>query len=209
GGAGARGGGASPAGEQSALQPTGAAAPAGATAAVVTVTYTGATAPGYLTLWPTGGARPTVSTTNPNGPGDIRSNLAIVKIGVGGEVSVFSYERSNVVIDVVGYFADDATGHGLFTPMSPHRVEDSRLPGQPFTRIGGGQTASLPSGPLVPAAATSVIYNLTATQTAAGGFLTAYGAGQPRPLASSVNWSGPDQNRAAFNGSALGAGRAV
>ena len=30
-----------------------------------------------------------------------------------------------------------------------------------------------------------------------------------RPLASSVNWSGADQNRAAFNGSALGAGRGV
>ena len=208
-GTGGKPGGAFAAGEQFDLQVTGGAVPAGATAAVVTVTYTGPAAPGYLTLWPAGGARPTVSTTNPNGPGDIRSNLAIVKIGVGGKVSVFSYQPSDVVVDVVGYFADDVSGHGLFTPMSPHRVEDSRQAGQPFGRIGDGETATLPFGGLVPAAATSVIYNLTATQTAAGGFLTSYAAGQPRPLASSVNWSGPGQNRAAFNGSALGTGRGV
>jgi len=208
-GTGAKPGGAFAAGEQFDLQVTGGEVPATATAAVVTVTYTAPGAPGYLTLWPAGGARPTVSTTNPNGPGDIRSNLAIVKIGAGGKVSVFSYQPSDVVIDVVGYFGDNASGHGLFTPMSPHRVEDSRLAGQPFGRIGDGQTATLAFDHLVPAAATTVIYNLTATQTAAGGFLTSYAAGQPRPLASSVNWSGPDQNRAAFNGSALGAGRGV
>jgi hypothetical protein len=208
-GAGAKPGGAFAAGEQFDLQVTGSAVPANATAAVVTLTYTGPTAPGYLTLWPTGGARPVVSTTNPNGRGDIRSNLAIVKMGVGGKVSVFSYQPSDVIIDVVGYFADDVSGHGLFTPMSPHRVEDSRLPGQAFGRIGAGETATLPFNRLVPAAATTVIYNLTATQTIAGGYLTAYAAGQARPPVSSVNWSGADQSRAAFNGSALGAGRAV
>jgi uncharacterized repeat protein (TIGR01451 family) len=208
-GTGDKPGGAFAAGEQFDLQVTGAAVPADATAAVLTVTYTGPTAPGYLTLWPAGGGRPTVSTTNPNGSGDIRSNLAIVKLGAGGKVSVFSYQSSDVVIDVVGYFSADSSGHGLFTPMSPHRVEDSRQAGQPFGRIGGGDTATLAFDRLVPAAATTVIYNLTATQTAAGGFLTTYAAGQSRPLASSVNWSGPDQNRAAFNGSALGAGRGV
>jgi hypothetical protein len=208
-GTGGKDGGTFAAGEQFDLQVTGSAVPAGATAAVVTVTYTNPTAPGYLTLWPSGGARPVVSTTNPNGRGDIRSNLAIVKIGDGGRISVFSYQPSDVVIDVVGYFGNDPSGHGLFTPMSPHRVEDSRQPGQAFGRIGAGQTATLPFDKLVPPAATTVIYNLTATQTVSGGFLTAYGNGQPRPLASSVNWSGPDQSRAAFNGSALGAGRAV
>jgi hypothetical protein len=85
----------------------------------------------------------------------------------------------------------------------------SRLPGQAFNRVGTGQTATLSFDRLVPPQATTVIYNLTATQTATGGFLTAYAGGQPRPLASSVNWSGADQNRSAFNGSALGAGRAV
>ena len=208
-GTGGKPGGAFAAGEQFDLQVTGAAVPTDATAAVLTVTYTGPKAPGFLTLWPAGGARPTVSTTNPNGSGDVRSNLAIVKLGSGGKVSVFSYQPSDVVIDVVGYFSADSSGHGLFTPMSPHRVEDSRQPGQPFGRIGGGETATLAFDRLVPAAATMVIYNLTATQTAAGGFLTTYAAGQSRPLASSVNWSGADQNRAAFNGSALGAGRGV
>ncbi len=208
-GTGGKPGGAFAAGEQFDLQVTGAVVPATASAAVVTVTYTGPTAPGYLTLWPTGSAQPVVSTTNPNGSGDIRSNFAIVKLGVGGEVSVFSYQSTDVIIDLVGYFSNDSSGHGLFTPMTPHRVEDSRLAGQPFGRIASGQSAALPFGGLVPPQASTVIYNLTATQTASAGFLTAYAAGQPRPLASSVNWSGADQNRAAFNGSALGTGRAV
>jgi uncharacterized repeat protein (TIGR01451 family) len=208
-GTGGKPGGAFAAGEQFDVQVTGGAVPTNATAAVVTLTYTSPTAAGFLTLWPAGGARPTVSTTNPNGPGDIRSNFAIVKLGAGGKVSLFSYAPSDVVVDVVGYFADDASGHGLFTPMSPHRVEDSRAAGQPFGRIGDGQTATLPFDGLVPAQASTVIYNLTATQTAAAGFLTAYASGQSRPLASSVNWSGRNQNRATFNGSALGQGRAV
>jgi uncharacterized repeat protein (TIGR01451 family) len=208
-GTGGKSGGAFAAGEQFDLQVTGSAVPAGATAAVMTVTYTNPTAPGYLTLWPSGSARPVVSTTNPNGSGDIRSNLAIVKIGAAGQISVFSYQPSDVVIDVVGYFGNDPSGRGLFTPMSPHRIEDSRQAGQAFGRIGAGETATLPFDKLVPPAATTVIYNLTATQTVSAGFLTAFANGQPRPLASSVNWSGPDQSRAAFNGSALGAGRAV
>ena len=62
---------------------------------------------------------------DPNGSGDIRSNFAIVKLGVGGEVSVFSYQSTDVIIDLVGYFSNDSSGHGLFTPMTPHRVEDS------------------------------------------------------------------------------------
>jgi uncharacterized repeat protein (TIGR01451 family) len=195
--------------EQYDVTVTGSVVPAGATAVALTVTYTDPAAPGYLTLWPTGGSQPTVSTANPGEPDDIRSNLAIVKIGTSGKVSVFSSEPTDLVVDVVGYVADDASSHGLFTPVSPHRVEDSRQPGPPFERIGAGQAATLSFDSLVPSEAATVLVNLTATETATGGFLTAYAAGTPRPLASAVNWSGPDQNRAALIASALGAGHAV
>src|SRR5205085_2425100 len=82
----------------------------GASAVAVTVTYTDATAPGYITVWPSGEPLPLVSTTNPNGPGDIRSNLALVKLGTGGKLSVLSFQPTNLVIDVVGYFSPGAGG---------------------------------------------------------------------------------------------------
>jgi uncharacterized repeat protein (TIGR01451 family) len=197
------------AGERYDVAVTRSGVPVDATAVAVTVTYTGPTAAGYLTLWPAGGVQPAVSTANPNGPGDIRSNLALVKIGAGGKVSVFSYQPTDVVIDVVGYVGTGTGSHGLFTPVPPRRVEDSRHPGAPFGRIGAGQTATLSFDSVVPPEATTVLVNVTATDTMAGGFLTAYASGVLRPLASSVNWAGPDQSRAAVTGAGLGAGRAV
>ncbi len=197
------------AGEQYDLSVTGSVVPAGATAVALTVTYTGPTAPGYITLWPAGANRPAVSTANPEGPDDIRSNLAIVKVGAAGKVSVFSYQPTEVVIDVVGYVGDGASSHGLFTPMTPRRVEDSRRPDSPFGRVDAGQTATLSFDSLVPPEAAAVLTNVTATETTVGGFVTAYASGAPRPLVSTVNWSGPDQSRAAFTGAALGSGRAV
>ena len=188
---------------------TGSAVPSAATAVALTVTYIGATAPGFLTVWPAGGPPPAVSTANPNGPGDIRSNLAFVKLGAGGKVSVFSYQPTDVVIDVVGYVAADSSPHGLFTPVPPRRVEDSRRSGAPFGRLDAGETATLSFAPFVPAEASAVLANLTATETVAGGFLTAFAAGAAVPRASSVNWSGPGQHRAAFDGAALGTSRAV
>jgi uncharacterized repeat protein (TIGR01451 family) len=197
------------AGERYDLSVTGSVVPAGATAVALTVTYVNPTAPGYLTLWPAGANQPTVSTANPGEPDDIRSNLAIVKTGTGGKVSVFSSQPTGVVVDVVGYVAEGTSTHGLFTPLAPHRVEDSRRPGAPFERIGAGRAATLSFDSLVPTEAVLVLANVTATDTAAGGFLTASASGTTRPLASSVNWSGPDQSRAALTGAALGAGRAV
>ncbi len=93
--------------------------PADATAVALTVTYTGPTAAGFLTVWPTGQPRPLASTTNPNGVGDIRSNLALVAVGTGGKVSVFSFAPTDVVVDVVGYFSPGTGTSGLFTTVTP------------------------------------------------------------------------------------------
>ena len=62
---------------------------------------------------------------------------------------------------------------------------------------------------LPPAAAAAVLYNLTTTNTVDGGFVTAYPASTPRPNASSVNWSGPDQSRAALTISSLSSANVV
>jgi glucose/arabinose dehydrogenase len=181
----------------------------GAVAVALTVTYTGPTAPGYLTVWPTGQPQPVASTTNPNGPGDIRSNLAMIPVGTLGKVSIFSFAQTDVVVDVVGWFGSGSGTAGLFTAVGPERVADSRQASSPFGRINGGSEATLDLSTFVTPGSTGAIYNLTATNTVAGGYLTAHPAGTPLPLASSVNWSGPNQNRAALTITSLAANNKV
>ena len=109
-----------------------------ATAVALTVTYTNVAETGFLTVWPAGQPRPVASTSNPNGPGDIRSNLALVPIGAAGKVSIYSHRRADVVVDVVGWFTTRSASAGLFTVVAPQRVADSRLPGAPYPRLGAG-----------------------------------------------------------------------
>jgi glucose/arabinose dehydrogenase len=183
--------------------------PDDASAVALTVTYTGPTAPGYLAVWPTGQAQPLASTTNPNGVGDIRSNLAMIPLGTNGKVSIFSFAPTDVVVDVVGYFSTGSGGTGLFTVVAPSRVADSRLPSAPFGRIGAGAEATMDFHHLVPPNAGAALYNLTATNTVAGGYLTAHPSGTVVPEASSVNWSAGGQSRAALTISSLAAAQKV
>jgi hypothetical protein len=63
-----------------------------------------ATAITYLTAWPNGQTRPNSSNLNPR-PGLSVSNLAIVKVGTAGQVSLYNGSGTiDVVVDVVGYF---------------------------------------------------------------------------------------------------------
>ncbi len=160
-------------------------------------------------MWPTGQPRPNASTSNPTGPGDIRSNLALVALGSGGKVSIFSQHRADVVVDVVGWFTAGAGTQGMFTAVTPQRVADSRLPASPFPRIGSGAEVAMDFTTLMPGADAAVLYNLTATNSSAGGFITAHPSGTPRPNASSVNWSAAGQNRAALTISSLSGANTV
>ncbi len=58
----------------------------------------------YLTLWPAGETRPTVSTLN-SGNGQVVANAALVPAGTQGAVEVFVTDQTHVIIDIVGYFS--------------------------------------------------------------------------------------------------------
>ena len=83
---------------------------------------------GYLTVWPTGENRPTVSTLN-DIPGTIIANAAIMGAGTGGEVSVYPTNDTDLIIDINGYFAAAGPG-GLSlyrcTALSSHRHSQDR-----------------------------------------------------------------------------------
>jgi hypothetical protein len=72
-----------------------------------------------------------------------------------------------------------------YTAVTPARQLDTRSTGGP---LGPGEVRNFTlTGPA--ANATSVVMNVTATNTTAAGFLTVYASGSPRPLASNLNWT--------------------
>ena len=170
------------------LQVTGRAnVPAGATAVVLNVTQIGATAFGYVTVWPAGIPQP--GTSNLNGaPGRTRPNLVVTKVGTGGQIDMFNYDgQSDIAVDVVGYFSP--TGAKVY-PVTPTRIMDSR---------SGYRTPASPFGPSevrnvavvgiagVPADATGIVANITGLDSSIGSFLTVYPTGTALPPTSTVN----------------------
>ena len=83
------------------------AVPSTATAISLNLTVTGATAPGYLTVYPQGLPIPLASTINFRA-GQTRANNAIVPLGTGGAVTIFygqaSGNATNVIVDLNGFF---------------------------------------------------------------------------------------------------------
>ncbi len=64
----------------------------------------------YLTVWPSGIAKPVVSTLNAP-TGTVTANAAIVPAGTGGDIDVYpAGTNSDLVIDIDGYFALSASG---------------------------------------------------------------------------------------------------
>jgi hypothetical protein len=161
-------------------------------AVVMNVTITGPTAPGYLTIWPNGLVRPNSSNVNFNA-GQTIANQVTVPVSADGKVQIYNATGStNVIFDVAGYYQDTQGARGSrFMPLTPDRILDTR------TGIGGysqavGQDKSISvqvrgSGG-VPASATAVVLNLTATQPTIGGYATVWPTGQPRPNSSVINF---------------------
>jgi hypothetical protein len=156
--------------------------PDGTRAAALTVTATGATAPGFVTVWPAGGRRPVVSNLNVV-RGNTVANSAVVQLSATGAIDVYVHTPVDVVIDVTGAFLPAASATaGRFVPVEPQRLLDTRTTGQRGT---SELRVPLPDG--VPADATALAITLTVVDAATDGYLTVYPAGARRPLASAVN----------------------
>jgi hypothetical protein len=172
--------------------------PANATAAVLNVTGVNTTAPGFVTVYPAGTDLPTASNVNFDGAGQVLANMVTVKLGVGGAVDVYMQRQMDVAVDVSGAYvpvtAARAPGRLVTRPDGAFRVLDTRQ-----RAVGGvaGNTSERVdvSAAGVPADATAVVVNVTATQTGLG-FWTAYPLGQQRPNASNLNIDRPGETRA-------------
>jgi hypothetical protein len=171
--------------------------PAGVAAVTLNVTATNPTKQSFLTVWPAGASRPTVSNLN-FGPGQTVPNRVMVPVGMGGQVSIFNSMGSvDVVVDVGGYFTDasntSASG-AQFTPLTPARITDTR-PNSGFPNAGktlgpqGLRSVQVTGAGGVPSTAvTGAVMNVTVTNTTKPSFLTVWPTGAMQPTASDLNW---------------------
>ncbi|HEX3621981.1 MAG TPA: hypothetical protein VHT97_06680 [Acidimicrobiales bacterium] len=166
----------------------------GVTAVALNVVATNATGPAsFLTVWPTGQARPLASNLNFT-LGVSVPNLVIAQVGTDGKVSLFNNLGSvNVAADVQGYFNDPSVVGSTYVPLAPARVLDTRVgTGSTQAQVGPGQTIELTVtgvGGVPASGVTAVALNVTATNVSgAESFLTVWPSGTSRPLASNLNF---------------------
>ncbi|KQR16364.1 hypothetical protein ASF78_02935 [Cellulomonas sp. Leaf334] len=180
----------------------------------MTVTATQSRSAGFIQVIPTGGGTPLGTTSNVNltSAGQTVANLVVVPLGAGGNVSFYTSSGAHVIVDVVGYFTDQnatASSTGLFVPVTPGRLLDSRTGPAP---AGGSQAALSPSGQLgVPTSGVSAVFvNATATQTTGAGYLQLFPEGRGvAGASSSVNFTGAGETVANASIGALGDGDRV
>ena len=166
----------------------------GVGAVALNVTVVGPQGAGFATVYPAGSTRPVASNLN-FGATQTVPNAVVTQVGEDGRVAVFLSAAAHVLVDVSGWYREDASGPagaGLFQPLAPERVLDTRsnLGG---ARPGNGQvvTVALAGRGGVPATgAAGVVLNVTVTGTSGPGFLTAYPAGTGRPEVSNLNYVG-------------------
>ncbi len=103
-------------------------APADAKAVVVNLTTVDALAAGYVSAGSCDDPNLANSHSNVNAVvGAAVANMAIVPVAADGTYCVYVSSSMNLIVDVLGSFSVD--GQLLFSPVSPVRVHDSRLPG--------------------------------------------------------------------------------
>lgn len=155
------------------------------TAAVsLAVTATEPEADGYITAFGCADGRPDSSNLNYE-TGATVPNLVIVNPDEDGDVCVFTFAATHLLIDLGGTYE---WGAGLgFSGDGPRRVLDTRSTARAtagsITRV---QLAS-PDATEVPSAVT---VNLTAAEPQAWGYVTAYPCDQQRPEVSNLNYIG-------------------
>ncbi len=147
---------------------------------------------GFLTLWPSGRPRPTVSTLNAV-TGTVVANAAIVPAGTGGSIDVYGSEGAHLVLDINGYFAPEQNeGNPLkYYSLDPCRLLDSRTVTGQFTGLpwDAGRTIrhTVEDKCGITPDVAGVALNATVVPTGTFGFLTLFPSDQQMPVVSTLN----------------------
>jgi LPXTG-site transpeptidase (sortase) family protein len=170
--------------------------PADATAAAVNITAVDADGAGFWTAWANGRPQPDTSNLNAETKGHVIANAAIVPVGPGG-LDLFTTAGGHLLVDVTGYFTGasaPASSAGLFVPVAPTRLLDTRSDGDanplgPSVKAQAGWTTEVEvAGKLgIPSDVSGVVANVTMVGATRPGFVTAYPARTTRSETSTAN----------------------
>jgi hypothetical protein len=162
---------------------------ADAAALAVNVTSVNDVQPGFVESWPAGRRGAGTSFLNLNGSGQPVAAAAIQPVSAGG-LTLMTTAGGHLIVDVVGWFTGagaPSSDEGLFVPIAPRRLLDTRVAG---SRLWADGTIDLSvPGDVTSngAAASSFVTNLTIVEADWRGFVTAFAAGTARPNTSAVN----------------------
>jgi hypothetical protein len=168
--------------------------PVSASAVVLSVTATGATSAGFVTVFPCGGGVPTAATLNYTAGATV-SNGVVVQTGPGGTVCLYSMGEVDLIVDVNGYHPVGAT----LASVQPARLVESRS-GVGLSTVDGLQNGigvrqadsitpiQVVSRAGAPRVVASVVLNVTVTEPRRDGFVVLYACGDPRPNAAHLNF---------------------
>jgi hypothetical protein len=169
--------------------------PAEATSVIANVTAVDPEQAGFLTVYPSGSAPPTNTSTHNFGQGENFANTVVMAVGAGGNISILNQAYSGtgstqVLVDIIGYSRALGTGAHLRT-IAPVRALDSRVgtggPKDPFhARAPRDLTIVGLAG--IPSNVQAVVLNMTvANATTTGSFVTVWPSGEAQPGISNIN----------------------
>ena len=151
--------------------------PANASAVALNVTATQAADGGFVTVFPGGSPQPLSSNLNIDHIGQTIPNLVVVTLPSNGTVSLYTYGRTHLLADVLGYFVNANTStDGRYVALSPARILDTRNGiGAPAGQGAGrrhDQRRGRRPGWRARHRCSAVVLNVTATQAGNLGFVT-------------------------------------
>jgi hypothetical protein len=184
--------------------PKGCPIPTGIVAIEASISVVNPKAGGYLRAYPYNTPMPTATFLNFT-KGVSTTNTGTIPLTVSPdmqlEVVSFSSARTDIVIDVQGYFAGSAVGGTRFVPQIPCRIADTRAGGgavaaqgqRSLTVTGSGAAFAAQGGKAggcaIPAGAEAVQASITAVTPSAAGYLRAWPVGTPMPTATALNFA--------------------
>lgn len=153
------------------------------TAVAVNLTTVRTAANGFVTAYPCGVTRPTVSAVQPLS-GRAVAGMAIVPLAADGTLCIYSSVTTDLVVDLFGTYAPGVGDR--FEPVSPVRLKDSRsspstLPAGTIVRVQVAGASGVPAG------ATGAALTVHALNASGTGYATVYPCSAEVPLVSSVN----------------------
>jgi len=148
----------------------------------------------FLTAWAGEGPQPNVSSLN-SFAGRILANSVILPPSADGSLDVFVFNRTDLIIDINGYFApDDGANGSYYYPVTPRRVFNSQNVngpcGGPLFADETKRTIPINTCAGSPAPTSAKAFHITATalpNSSPMPFLTAWSTGQLMPNASFLN----------------------